>query len=675
VEDDPGKYDLAFWLDYFQRTHSDAACLSAGGCVAFYPTKVPLHYRSKWLKDGDAFGDLVNGCRKLNMVVVARTDPHAAHQDVFDAHPDWIAVDDEGHKRRHWVMPELWVTCALGPYNFEFMTEVTKEIVSRYKVDGVFSNRWAGSGMCYCEHCQSNFKAATGMELPRTNSPQDPRRRTHNEWRQRRLFELSRLWDSEIRKINPAARFLPNSGGGALSNLDMKTLGESTPMLVADRQARSGVTPPWAAGKNAKEFRATSGRAPVAGLFSVGVEEQYRWKDSVQSGPEIRLWVLDGIANGMRPWFTKFGGVLYDKRWLKVVEDVYTWHHRNERYLRNEESLARVGLVYSQQTATYYGAEQAHAKVEDHILGWYQALIEARIPFEMVHDRLLDAEHINRFKVLILPNIAAMSDRQCQQLRDYRGSVVATHETSLYDEWGVRRKNFGLSDLFGTSFAGQVETRMQNSYLRLERGRQGFPILAGFEDTDRIINGVSRVHTQGVFEPVDPALTLIPSYPDLPMEEVFPRTPETNIPGVYLKELPGARRIVYFPWDIDRTFWEVLSPDHGKLMRNAVKWAFVESLPVIVKGDGMLDVAVWRQKDSLTIHLVNLNNPMTMKGPLREFLPSPPQTVAIDLPDGRKAKKVRLLVSGQEPRLVEADGNLSLTIESILDHEVIAIDL
>ena len=89
----------------------------------------------------------------------------------------------------------------------------------------------------------------------------------------------------------------------------------------------------------------------------------------------------------------------------------------------------------------------------------------------------------------------------------------------------------------------------------------------------------------------------------------------------------------------------------------------------------MLDVTIWRQKDSLTVHLVNLNNPMTMKGPLREFLPSPPQTVEIEMPDGRKAAKVQLLVSGQEPRVVEAGGNLSLTVESILDHEVIAIDL
>src|SRR5215468_6333915 len=49
VEDDPGKFDPQFWLDYFKRTKSDAVCLSAGGCVAYYPTTIPLHHRSAWL--------------------------------------------------------------------------------------------------------------------------------------------------------------------------------------------------------------------------------------------------------------------------------------------------------------------------------------------------------------------------------------------------------------------------------------------------------------------------------------------------------------------------------------------------------------------------------------------------------------------------------------------------
>jgi hypothetical protein len=680
AENDPGRYDPAFWLEYFRRTHSDAACLSAGGCVAYYPTKIPLHHRSRWLGNSDPFGELVAGCRKLSMNVIARTDPHATYQDVHDAHPDWIAVDASGNKRRHWASPELWVTCALGPYNFEFMTTVMREIVERYQVDGIFSNRWEGSGMCFCGHCQANFKQATGFDLPRTSNPQDPARRAFIVWEQQRLFELWRLWDETIRRVNPNAAFIANAGGGALSSLDMKTIGQLAPTLFADRQARSGVAPPWTNGKNGKEYRATLGRKAIVGIFSVGVEEQYRWKDSVQSAEEIQLWVADGIANGLRPWFTKFSGTLYDGRWLKPVEELYTWHYRNERYLRNEQPLARVAMVYSQQTATFYGGDQARAKVEDHTLGFYQALVEARIPFEMVHDRLLDSSHTDPFRTLILPNIAALSDEQCAQLRRFverGGSLVSTYETSLYDEWGVRRRDFGLADLFGLSATGPAEGPLRNSYLNIEKNKQTgeyHPLLAGLENAGRIINGAHRIpsqpHERGLYVP----LTLIPPYPDLPMEKVFPRVPRTDIPGVTARQI-GKGRAVFFPWDIDRTYWEVLSPDHSKLLRNAVLWATNEDPVVRVQGPGLLEVTVWMQKQSLTVHLVNLSNPMMMKGPVREIIPTGSQKVHLRLPTGKTLAGVKLLVCGTQPDFSETAGAVEVQVPWIGLHEVVAFDL
>jgi hypothetical protein len=680
VEDDPGNYSPQFWFDYFKRTHCDAACLSAGGCVAFYPTKIPLHYRSKFLGNSDPFGEMVAGCRKLGMNVIARTDPHAAHQDVYDAHPDWIAVDAQGKKRRHWAMPELWVTCALGPYNFEFMTAVTREIVTMYKVDGVFSNRWHGSGMCYCEHCQKNFRDFSGLDLPRTANPQDPARRQHNLWHQKRLFDLWTLWDAEIKAVNPHASFIANSGGGALSDLDMKTIGERAPTLFADRQARRGLMPSWANGKNAKEYRATMGRKAIGGIFSVGLEEPERWKDSVQSGDEIRLWATDGIAHGLRPWFTKFNAKPIDRRWLPVVEELYSWHYKNEKYLRNEKSLARVAMVYSQQTATYYGGEHARQKVEDPALGFYQALVEARIPFEMVHDRLLDAAHVDQFRTLILPNIAALSTAQCDQLRQFverGGSLIATHETSLYDEWGTPRNNFGLSQVFGVSFDGGMEGPMQNSYLNVEKDPstgQFHPLLRGLEDAKRIINGVSRVKIKPAASPGYSPLTLVPSYPDLPMEEVYSRVPKTDIPGVYVREI-GRGRVVYFPWDVDRTFWEVLATDHARLLKNAVLWASNEDQLLEVTGPGVLDVSIWMQKNSMAVHLVNLTNPMMMKGPVREIIPAPAQSVRLRVPEGRRVSGVRLLVGGGKASFRHSKNLLEVAIPSVGLHEVIGVDL
>ncbi len=97
---------------------------------------------------------------------------------------------------------------------------------------------------------------------------------------------------------------------------------------------------------------------------------------------------------------------------------------------------------------TYYGGEQARQKVEDPTLGFYQALVEARIPFEMVHDGLLDAAHIDRYRTLILPEHRGALRRavraDCASYVKRGGSIVATYETSLYDEWGVRRTDFGL---------------------------------------------------------------------------------------------------------------------------------------------------------------------------------------------------------------------------------------
>lgn len=677
VEDDPGKFDLQFWLDYFRRTHSNAACLSAGGCVAYYPTQVPFHHRSAWLKDSDPFGELVAGCRKLGMVVVARTDPHATYDDVQQAHPDWIAVDSAGKPRRHWASPEMWVTCALGPYNFEFMTEVKKEIMSRYRVDGIFINRWDGSGMCYCEHCRRNFKDASGFDLPGTSNSRDPARRAYVLWRQQRLFQLWRLWDGEVRKINPEGRVIPNTGGGASSSLDMKQIGELADTLIADRQARHGLAAPWSNGKNGKEFRATMGRKPIVGIFSVGLEEPYRWKDSVQSEAEIRIWAADGVANGLRPWFTKFSGTLHDERWLKPVQEMYSRYYRWEKYLRNEVSLARVALVYSQQTAWFYGQDRLRDKIEDPASGWYQALVEARIPFEMVHDRLLESGHISQFKTLILPNIAALSDDQCAQLEQFveqGGGLVATYETSLYNEWGEARTNFGLSKLFGVTFKGQVDGPMHNSYLRLDPSApHGSVLLKGLEDAPRIVNGVWRLNVQPTESSSTAPLTLIPSYPDLPMEKVYPRVSQTDTAEVFLRQ-HGQGRVVYFPWDIDRTFWDVLCVDHGKLLANAVHWATNEAPPVTVSGPGVLDVTVWRQNDSMTVHLVNLTNPMMMKGPFRELLPIGAQNIRFRLPDGVRLGAIGLLAANRSPRVIHSGSEFSLITSPILDHEILAID-
>jgi hypothetical protein len=89
----------------------------------------------------------------------------------------------------------------------------------------------------------------------------------------------------------------------------------------------------------------------------------------------------------------------------------------------------------------------------------------------------------------------------------------------------------------------------------------------------------------------------------------------------------------------------------------------------------LLDVTVWRNPGSITIHLVNLTNPMAMKGPYRDFFPIGPHTLKLDLPSHLQAKQAQLLVANKSINFSCSSSQLTVRVPSILDHEVVAIDL
>jgi hypothetical protein len=689
VENDPGQFDPDYWIDLFRRTHTDGLSLSAGGLVAYYPTTIPYHHRSTAMKEGDdPFGYLVRGCQKLGMCIIARTDSHALLDDAAMAHPEWVARDSEGRPRRHWEVPETrLVTCAYGPYNFEFMTEVHKELVTIYGIDGIFCNRWQGSGLCYCESCKRQFSAFAGSDLPRAADPSDPIYVRYVAWTQGRLEQLWKVWDGALRGIRPSARYVSNSG------LDIEKAARLSPAYIVETQAR-GSAPPWSRGRFAKEFRAYFGKKPLIGNSNV----LHSSRRSVGSEAELRIWMLEGIANGTRPWLGKTSGVVSDTRWVSAMEKVYDWHYKNEAYLRNEENLATVAVVFgpdafnspsvaaelgmvrsapfTQGTGAAVAGAERSAAADAHVDGMCAALIEARVPFEMVSCRLMDQEHTDRHRLLIVPSVAALSDTQCEQLRAYvrrGGSLLATYQSSLRDDRGELRKDFGLGELFGVSAVVPEVSNGTNSYMRVHPETR-HPILRDIETFGHIMNAARRVDVRPVTSFPPPPLTRIPTFPTIPMEEVYPREPRTGIPEVFLREAGARSRVVYFPGDVDRSFWNGQSEDHALLLRNAFAWAMNELPPVVVRGPGLLDVTCWRQAQSMTVHLVNLTNPMMWRSAYREFIPIAAQELSIRLPEGETARRVRLLVGGQTLPVARVGDRVAVTVPTVVDHEVVAID-
>lgn len=82
------------------------------------------------------------------------------------------------------------------------------------------------------------------------------------------------------------------------------------------------------------------------------------------------------------------------------------------------------------------------------------------------------------------------------------------------------------------------------------------------------------------------------------------------------------------------------------------------------KGPGVLDVALWTQKRSMTARLVHLTNPMMMKGLVRELIPIGAQLVTIRNPEDRQIAKAHLLIARTEAQYRRRGGFIEMEIPS-----------
>src|SRR5581483_10159089 len=139
----------------------------------------------------------------------------------------------------------------------------------------------------------------------------------------------------------------------------------------------------------------------------------------------MRMWMNETLASGLALYLHFIGsenGFGEDRRWQKVGSDYFRRAARHDDHLRVRRSIANVGVVMGQATQLLYKgpsvANSAHYMRET-THGVYEMLLSGRHAFDFFHEDRLDPERLRKYKALLLPNVAMLSDRQCRQLRDY----------------------------------------------------------------------------------------------------------------------------------------------------------------------------------------------------------------------------------------------------------------
>lgn len=670
VEDDPLHFDREFWVDVMTRTRSTGACISAGGYVAYYPTKVPFHYTSRFLGDMDLFGMVNEDARRLDMNVMARIDPHAVHADAALAHPEWIARDEDGNAMEHWAYPDIWLTCPFSTYYSEFIVDITREIVREYDVDAVFANRWEGSSsISYSEGARKLYFDATGSQLPVGTDRNTQAWADYFAWRSDQLSRQIVAWDEATRSVNPRSSFIPNRGARMVRDLNSELVKGMYPAFFIDKQGRSPREAIWAAGRVGKRARGVFPDRPVSLISSVGPENhQHRWKDSVASGAELQAWIVDGFVHGATPWFTKFNARVPDARWVEPIAHAFGLHEKAEVLYGTKTPTARVAIF---DAITPAGAESptggymSEDSAED---GLCQALLEARVPFEYIDGDTLADRRIHQFSVVVVPGSVDLSADHIEVLGDFvdaGGRVLADSEAVL-DRNGSPN---GLDEILGVHVTGAIRRDVQNNYAAIIDSNH--PSATAFVGTQRILGGTSIVPVEARSGTSVP-FRFIPDFPDLPMEEVYPREAPRDA-AVIVDEKCNGGRTAYVAFNLPALFWEALQSDHADLIGGLVRWLLDGDEPVLVYGQGLVDLAVRSSDDGVAVSIVNLDNPKAMRGQLRSSTPIGPQTVSIAVPADTSTVSVRTLTEPTFRTVAAVDGRVAIDVASVDLLEVVEI--
>jgi len=587
--------------------------------------------------------------------------------DALDAHPEWAMRLKDGSVQFSGEEPGLFKTCMFSSYMDDYVPAIMREVNSLYDVDCFYTNGWPPLGSlpdCHCGICS---------KLPPPN--------TVAYWRvfNDRVFELWNKYDAIAKEKKPDSFFFANLGGNVHAGPNLHRLGSIAAWFQGDNQGRTNEDPPvWGC-----TLQGRVSNAVMDGKFAANITAAYStgivpWRNASKNAAEARMWLSETLASGLIPYYHFIGseaGFGEDRRWQKPGADFFRWTAKHDAHFKVRRSIANIGVVMGQSTQLLYpgpATARSHTYMRETTQGIYETLLTGRFAFDFVHEDRLEPERLNKYTALLLPNIAMLSDRQSEQIREYArrgGSIMASFETGLYDENLKARPDFALADLLGISKAGDAIGTNGNAYYgRIERPH---PIVEGFKDTNWLPGAQNRVPLKPV---QDAVLTVVPGFVRYPPELAYPPAPRTSEPAVVLGE-NGPSRVAYFPGDIERTYWLTGHGDLLRLMHNTIRWITREERVVSVEGEGLIEMFAWETVPGYAVHLLNYTNPNAHHGWMQSIYPLGPQTVSLKLPPGIRVKTVELLSAEQSVPFRMENQVLRFTIPRVGDYEVAAVSV
>jgi len=638
---------------------------------AYYPSRIMP--RARGLRGRDLVGEFGAACAEHGMVLGVYSNSMYVEEGLCtEAWSTRIggAVLTAGERRRRFVSQ-----CHLSPY-FERWLDATREIVGRYRPAFYYIDCFQLMPGCTCRFCRRKLRTDLGLAAP--PKPTSRRWQAYCRWIERNNLACAKRAFAAVKEVHGETLVVWNRGQfwGQAGQFPEEARAFST--AVGDGYHLEAAVRFYGERFFHVDEQAMIAEAVGTPAFTWVEYPRMPWSHLASPPVETRIKAAKVFANGSRPMMWSYPAAPSgDQRGLEGVAAVYKLAARHADLFDNTSVVADAAALFSTSSSRWYpraltaGTVSPAAAPAADYSGEFSGVLESLVLWHTPAKVVLEDDDLSGVKVLIMPNAACMSARLCGKLRRFvraGGGLVATYETSLYDENGARRGDFALGDVFGVSFEGGgpqcsfaeagIDGGWIAGYMQLTETSGLFSDLpAGF----RFPIGGKTLRASAKRGVTVPARLAAPTryYCDYPGAL-------TEWPGAVVRRY-GKGRCVYLPWQAGRTCHDHQLADVQRLVASAVR--FVRGGRALLETDLPETVTVTLRRarsGEVLAYLVNLST-----DPTREVgfvTPVRGASLAVRLP---RLKQARALVAETKLKARRVGGALRITLGDIGAHEVI----
>jgi hypothetical protein len=601
------------------------------------------------LGNRDILAECIAACkpRGIKVVPYLRTGGEISASSMK---PEWARVENpRGDIRSFWDLGAKVSTFCWNTTYRQAFYDYVKTVVSKYDIDGIYFDAWGGYGfgtnICYCEGCKKGFKKLTGEDIPYR---EDANEYTSEElktldryraWCKEELFEAFRETKRIVKSYKdiPLINNINNPGSFAnRSPKDMRVINETDAFLYERGKSiierAEGVSVATAHGFTVWPYVGTYDPFPRI--------PHYKY----ELGQEIFTTVVFG---GSPILYHSYFFVNHPESREPVKEAFQTIDENYESFngFRSDEFCA---VVWNNLDPAGHPIKGYLWDVDARVnsLGSFSACIKNHIQTTSLLKMDLDnSEILNRYKVLYLPDICYLTDKQITNIKSFvekGGGLVMTYDTSLYDENGNKLSDFALGDLAKIRYYKpdeEISKKMHrhsafgsvwDMYLKTRTGQKVIK--------SPLSDGLIPTH---VYETVDalPGGTVI-------ADQVFGSRNELNAPGLVVSKY-GKGKVAYISSAMGAMYLQTGIKEFSDFIRDVIDYVSPEGVPYEIEAPhSTLITNMTVNGNKRVFHLINWTGSQSERMWQNVYYIPPIENVTIKfkIPAGKRINKITSFV-------------------------------